>query len=59
MLMIYSLPVGLLVAGPLISLYGYRMMAIIYCMIGLAATAWIAARWRAHVWAPDAQGNKH
>jgi hypothetical protein len=28
-------------------------------MIGLAATAWIAARWRAHVWAPAAQGNKH
>ncbi len=58
MLMIYSLPVGLLIAGPLISRYGYRVTAIIYCSIGLAATAWIALHWREHVWRLDAQGNR-
>jgi MFS family permease len=59
MLMIYSLPIGLVSAGPLINRYGYRTTAIIYCAIGLAATAWIALRWRAHVWTLDAAGNKH
>lgn len=59
MLMIYSLPIGLVSAGPLINLYGYRVTAIIYCGIGLAATAGIALRWRAHVWRLDAPGNGH
>jgi predicted MFS family arabinose efflux permease len=59
MLMIYSLPIGLVIAGPLITRYGYRATAIIYCAIGLAATAWIALRWRAHVWQIDAPGNRH
>lgn len=57
MLMIYTLPIGLVAAGPLITRYGYRATAILYCTIGLAATAWIALRWRAHVWPAAAPGN--
>ena len=58
MLMIYGLPIGLMLSGPLISAYGYRMLAVLYCVIGLLVTAWIALRWRAHVWRIDAPGNK-
>jgi MFS family permease len=59
MLMIYGLPLGLLIAGPIISHYGYRVMAIVYCALGLLLTAAVALRWRAHVWQLDAPGNKH
>ena len=59
MLMIYGLPLGLLVAGPLITHFGYRPTALIYCGIGLVLTAWITLRWRAHVWARRAPGNLH
>ena len=58
MLMIYSLPVGLMIAGPLISLYGFRATGTAYCLIGLVLTAWIAVRWLAHVWRLDAPANK-
>jgi hypothetical protein len=47
------------IAGPLINRYGYRATAIIYCAIGLAASAWFALRWRAQVWQIEAPGNKH
>ena len=59
MLMIYSLPIGLMIAGPLISYAGYRATALLYCAIGLVATAAIALRWRAHVWQRGAPANKH
>ncbi len=59
MLMIYSLPVGLLIAGPLIGTVGYRVTAVIYCAIGLMVTAWIALHWRTHVWRRDAPANRH
>ena len=59
MLMIYGLPVGLLISGPLISLYGYRGMALVYCIIGLMLTAWITLRWREHVWRLDTPANIH
>lgn len=57
-LMIYGVPVGLLVAGPMIAGYGYRVTATIYCVFGLACTALIAWYWRAHIWRTDAPGNK-
>lgn len=59
MLMIYSLPVGLLIAGPLIGAVGYRATAVLYCAIGLVVTGWIALHWRAHVWRRDAPANRH
>lgn len=58
MLMIYSLPVGLVIAGPLITHYGFRTMANLYCAIGLVATVCIALRWREHIWRLDAPANK-
>jgi MFS family permease len=58
MLMIYSLPVGLVAAGPLITHYGFRTMATLYCTTGLVATVCIALRWRAHIWRLDAPANK-
>jgi hypothetical protein len=50
MLAIYSLPVGLLVAGGLISLIGFRLTASIYAVLGLAFTVLIAVKWRAALW---------
>jgi predicted MFS family arabinose efflux permease len=57
-LMIYGVPVGLLVAGPLIAGYGYRVTATLYCLFGLACTALIAWYWRGHIWSGDAPGNR-
>jgi len=57
MLVIYSLPVGLLASGPLIETFGFRAMATVYCLFGLAFTLLIAVRWRAHVWRSSAPAN--
>jgi predicted MFS family arabinose efflux permease len=57
-LMIYGVPIGLLVAGPLIANHGYRVTATAYCAFGLACTALIAWHWREHIWRVDAPGNK-
>ena len=58
MLMIYSLPVGLVISGPLITHYGFRAMGTLYCTIGIVATLWITLRWREHIWRMDAPANK-
>lgn len=58
MLMIYGVPIGLMIAGPLISAYGFRATATLYCVIGLVCTLLIALRWRAHVWNLGAPANK-
>jgi MFS family permease len=57
-LMIYGVPIGLLLAGPLIAGYGYRVTATLYCGFGLICTAVIAWYWREHIWRMDAQGNR-
>lgn len=57
-LMIYGVPVGLLLAGPMIAGYGYRVTATVYCVFGLACTALIAWHWREHIWRADAAGNR-
>ena len=57
MLMIYGVPIGLIIAGPLISRFGYPATAALYCVFGIACTLLIAVRWRTHVWRADAQGN--
>ncbi|MEQ1775632.1 MAG: MFS transporter [Burkholderiales bacterium] len=58
MLMIYGVPVGLMIAGPMISHFGFRTTATTYCVIGLAFTALIGVRWRHHIWRLDAPANK-
>jgi hypothetical protein len=50
MLAIYSLPLGLLAAGGLIGLIGFRATASLYAAIGVAFTLLIAVRWRASLW---------
>ena len=57
MLVIYTLPIGLLASGPLIERFGFRAMASAYCLIGLAFTLLIAVHWRDHVWYSGAPAN--
>lgn len=58
MFAIYGLPLGLLLAGPLIELLGFRAMASLYCVLGLGLTAAIAMRWRSQLWDVDAPANR-
>jgi predicted MFS family arabinose efflux permease len=50
MMAIYSLPLGLLAAGPLIGLIGWRATATLYALTGLLFTVLISWRWRADLW---------
>lgn len=56
-LVIYGVPIGLLLSGPLIARFGYPATATVYCAIGLALTLLIGVRWRAHLWRLDAPAN--
>jgi predicted MFS family arabinose efflux permease len=56
-LMIYGVPIGLLLAGPLIARYGYVTTVTLYCAVSLLLTALIAFHWRAHLWKLDAPAN--
>jgi MFS family permease len=58
MFAIYGLPVGLLLAGPLIESVGFTSMAMLYCIVGSLATLAIAHRWRRHMWTADAAANR-
>ena len=57
MLAIWGLPLGLLVAGPLIALLGYAATTFLYTALGLAATVAIAWRWREALWHRSAAAN--
>ncbi len=57
-LMIYGVPIGLMIAGPLIAHYGYRVTATLYCVSGLLCTALIGWYWREHIWRADAPANR-
>jgi hypothetical protein len=46
MLAIYTLPLGLLAAGPQISAIGFRALVALYVGLGLLLTAGIAWVWR-------------
>ena len=50
MMAIYSLPIGLLAAGPLIDRIGFRGTASLYAIIGIVFTIVIALRWRSDLW---------
>lgn len=58
-LMIYGLPLGLLLSGPLITHFSYRVMATLYCITGLTCVVLIALHWRTHLWRRDAPANRH
>jgi MFS family permease len=55
---VYGLPLGLLLAGPLIELLGFAAMAAIYCAAGGALTLFIALRWRRELWHAAAPVNQ-
>jgi len=57
MLMIYGVPIGLMIAGPLIGRFGYPATATLYSAIGLTFTLLIAVHWRAHIWRLGAPAN--
>ncbi len=50
MLVIYSLPLGLLAAGALIERIGFGPTATLYAAVGLLSTVAIAVRWHAVLW---------
>ncbi len=50
MLAIYSLPLGLLAAGLLVGLIGFRATASLYAVVGFTFTILIAVKWRASLW---------
>lgn len=58
MFAIYGLPLGLLIAGPIIATFGFYAMAMLYCAIGLICTALIGWRWRRVVWLRAAPANR-
>ena len=58
MMMIYGNMLGLLLFGPLIARIGYPWTATLYCVFGIVVTAWIALRWREHLWHSEALSNR-
>jgi hypothetical protein len=57
MLAIYSLPLGLLIAGTLIPLIGFHATASLYAITGLLCTGIIAAKWRDALWRSGPAGD--
>jgi MFS family permease len=56
MLAIYSLPLGLLIAGALIERIGFRTTATLFAGTGLLFTIIIGVKWRAHFWHAEHAG---
>ena len=57
MMAIYSLPIGLLIAGPLIERVGFAPTMTLYAAIGLLCMLFIAVRWRDDLWRPLSPAN--
>ena len=57
MLAIWGLPLGLLIAGPMIDRFGYAATTFAYNGLGLIATLVIAWRWREALWRRSAAAN--
>lgn len=57
MLAIWGLPLGLLIAGPVIARFGYSATTLIYAGLGLAATIAIGYRWHRALWHRSAAAN--
>jgi len=57
MLAIWGLPLGLVLAGPLIAALGFSATTLVYAGLGLAATIAIGARWRRALWQHSAPAN--
>ena len=59
MLAVWGLPLGLLIAGPLVQHIGYTATTVIYGGLGLASMVAIAYRWRGALWSASAPANAH
>ena len=59
MMAIYSLPIGLLTAGALVELAGFRVTATLYAGAGLLFTLLIGLRWRHDLSVRDTPANAH
>ena len=57
MLAIYTLPLGLLAAGPLVAAIGFRGLVMLYVGLGLAFVALIALAWQSDLLARGAPAN--
>ena len=57
MLAIYTLPIGLLLAGPLIPVIGYRSLVALYVALGLLLLTAIAVVWHQELWPREARAN--
>ena len=53
MMAIYSLPLGLLIAGALIERIGFHATATLYAAMGIVFTVVIAIRWHTFLWRPQ------
>ena len=57
MLAVYGMPLGLLLAGPLIESVGFALTGTVLSTVGIAFTLLIALTWRIHLWHPAAPAN--
>ena len=57
-LAVYGLPLGLLLAGELITRIGYQATSLLYSAAGIACVVLIALRWREDLWLRDAVANR-
>ena len=57
MLVIYTLPIGLMVAGSLIDVIGFAATGTLYAVAGLILITAIALHWRADLWHVHAPAN--
>lgn len=57
MLAVYGLPVGLMMAGPLVAQIGFADAGALYAGFGAICTLAIALFWRVHLWPRDVPAN--
>jgi len=57
MLAIYTLPIGLLLSGPVVAAVGFRGLVVLYVSFGLTLLASIALAWRRELLAHCAPAN--
>lgn len=58
MLAIWGLPIGLLIAGPLIELWGFSQVAWTYSAVGLVLTLAMTVHWRQDLWSRNSSSNQ-
>jgi len=50
MLAVYGMPLGLMIAGPMIEHVGFALTGTVYSLLGIVFTGLVAVVWRAHLW---------